>query len=123
MERCNGFRGEDAINNRLIMLETTDFQASPEEMRAAFSRITSDRILGKYFFNNDRLMDYELLAWGGRAAIKSEMAKRGEKAVLPPLVPLNSTEWPSKTDVTKGSGPKSFDDLHQMGLLKSADNQ
>jgi hypothetical protein len=113
------FMGEDAINNRLIMLETTDFQASPEDMKTAFSRIASDRILGKYFFNDDRLMDYELLGWGGRQAIEREMAKRGEKAVLPPLVPINSTEWPWKTDVTKGSGPKSFDDLHKMGLLKS----
>jgi hypothetical protein len=117
------FMGEDAINNRLIMLETTDFQASPEDMHTAFSRIASDRILGKYFFNDDRLMDYELLGWGGRSAIESEMAKRGEKAVLPPLVPINSTEWPWKTDVTKGSGPKSFDDLHKMGLLTSSGNE
>jgi hypothetical protein len=113
------FMGEDAINNRLIMLETTDFQASPEDMRTAFARIASDRILGKYFFNNDRLMDYELLGWGGRAAIETQMTKLGRKAVLPPLVPINSTEWPWKTDVTKGSGPRSFDDLHKMGLLKS----
>jgi hypothetical protein len=113
------FMGEDAINNRLIMLETTDFQASPEDMRTAFARIASDRILGKYFFNDDRLMDYELLGWGGRGAIETEMTKLGRKAVLPPLVPINSTEWPWKTDVTKGSGPRSFDDLHKMGLLKS----
>lgn len=111
------FMGEDAINNRLIMLETTDFQATPEDMMGAFSRITSDRILGQYFFNNDRLMDYELLGFGGRAAIETEMTKLGKKAVLPPLVPFNSTEWPWKTDPSKGSGPRSFDDLHKMGLL------
>jgi hypothetical protein len=68
-------------------------------------------------------MDYELLGWGGRAAIETEMNKLGRKAVLPPLVPINSTEWPWKTDVTKGSGPTSFDDLHKMGLLKSPDSQ
>jgi hypothetical protein len=117
------FMGEVAINNRVIMLETTDFQASPEDMRTAFSRIASDRILGKYFFNDDRLMDYELLGWGGRTAIESEMARLGRTAALPPLVPINSTEWPWKTDVTKGSGPKSFDDLHKMGLLTSPDGQ
>jgi hypothetical protein len=117
------FMGADAINNRLLLLETTDFQASPEDMRTAFSRIASDRILGKYFFNDDRLMDYELLGWGGRKAIEADMAKLGKTAILPPLVPINSTEWPWKTDTTKGSGPKSFDDLHKMGLLKSTGGQ
>jgi hypothetical protein len=117
------FMGEKAINNRLLMLETTDFQASPDDMHTAFSRIASDRILGKYFFNDDRLMDYELLGWGGRAAIEANMAKLGKKAILPPLVPINSTEWPWKTDVTKGSGPRSFDDLHKAGLLKASAGQ
>jgi hypothetical protein len=117
------FLGEKAINNRLILLETTDFQASPADMRTAFSRIASDRILGKYFFNDDRLMDYELLGWGGRAAIEANMAKLGKKAILPPLVPINSDEWPWKTDVTKGSGPRSFEDLHKMGLLKTPAGQ
>jgi hypothetical protein len=109
--------GEDTINNRLLLLETTDFQASPEDMRTAFSRIASDRVLGKYFFNDDRLMDDELLGWGGRQAIETNMSKLGKKAILPPLVPINSTAWPWKTDTTKGSGPRSFEDLHKAGLL------
>ncbi|MDX2227027.1 MAG: hypothetical protein SFY92_08070 [Verrucomicrobiae bacterium] len=112
------FMGKDAINNRLIMLETTDFQTTPEAMMEAFARIVSDRVLGKVFFNNDRLMDYELLGFGGRAAIEAEMKKLGKEAVLPPLVPFNSTAWPWKTDPASGTGPKSFDDLHEMGLLK-----
>ena len=111
------FLGPGAINNRLILLETTDFQAKPEDMWGTFMRIVSDRTLGQYFFNNDRLMDYELLGFGGRDAIESEMAKIGKKAILPPLVPFNSTEWPWKTDPSKGTGPKSFDDLHKSGLL------
>jgi hypothetical protein len=112
------FMGEEAINNRLLMLETTDFQTTPEDMLTAFARIVSDRALGKVFFNNDRLMDYELLGFGGRAAIEREMAKLGKTPLLPPLVPFNSTEWPWKIDPKSGSGPKSFDDLHQLGLLK-----
>jgi hypothetical protein len=32
-------------------------------------------------------------------------------------VSFNSTEWPWKTDPSKGTGPKSFDHLHQSGLL------
>ncbi len=112
------FMGEEAINDHLILLETTDFQATPDDMMQAFARIVSDRVLGKVFFNNDRLMDYELLGFGGRAAIEKEMEKLGKKAILPPLVPFNSTAWPFKTDPSKGSGPKSFDDLHGDGLLK-----
>jgi hypothetical protein len=112
------FMGENAINDRVIMLETTDFQTTPEAMMGSFMRIVSDRELGRYFFNNNRMMDYELLGFGGRNAIETEMVKLGRKAVLPPLVPFNSTEWPWKNDPSKGSGPKSFDDLHDMGLLK-----
>jgi len=112
------FFGEKAINDHVLLLETTDFQTTPELMMQAFARIVSDRALGKVFFNNDRLMDYELLGFGGRAAIEKEMANLGKKAVLPPLVPFNSTEWPWKIDPKSGTGPKSFDDLHKMGLLK-----
>jgi hypothetical protein len=111
------FIGPGAINNRLMLLKTTDFQAKPEDMWGSFMRIVSDRTIGQYFFNNDRLMDYELLGFGGRDAIESEMAKIGKKAILPPLVPFNSSEWPWKTDPGKGAGPKSFDDLHKSGLL------
>ena len=39
---------------------------------------------------------------GGRAAIEKEMANLGKKAVLPPLVPFNSTEWPWKIDPFAG---------------------
>ena len=112
------FFGEKAINDHVLLLETTDFQTTPELMMQAFARIVSDRALGKMFFNNDRLMDYELLGFGGRAAIEKEMANLGKKAVLPPLVPFNSTEWPWKIDPKSGTGPKSFDDLHRLGLLK-----
>lgn len=99
-------------------METMDFQATPDDMLTGFARILSDRVLGKVFFNNDRLVDYELLGFGGRAAIEKEMAARGEEANLPPLVPFNSTAWPWKTDPATGTGPKSFDDLHEAGLLK-----
>jgi hypothetical protein len=112
------FMGAEAINDRLLLLETTDFQTTPELMMQAFARILSDRALGKVFFNNERLMDFELLGFGGRAAIEKEMAKLGKKAILPPLVSFNSTEWPWKTDPRGNKGPTSFEDLHKAGLLK-----
>jgi hypothetical protein len=112
------FFGKEAFNDRLLLLETTDFQTTPELMMTAFARIVGDRVLGEVFFANDRLMDFELLGFGGRAAIESEMKKLGKPAILPPLVPFNSTEWPMKNDPDSGSGPASFDDLHKAGLLK-----
>ncbi|MEO8205262.1 MAG: hypothetical protein ABI615_03720 [Chthoniobacterales bacterium] len=113
------FMGEKAINDRLLLLETTSFQTTPEDMLELFARITSDRGLAKVFFNNSNLMDHELLGWSARKAIAAEAKKRGAKAILPPLVPLNSNEWPMRTNPKLGSGPKSFDDLHEMGVLKT----
>ncbi len=113
------FFGEGAINNRLLMVETTSFQTTPEEMLDVLAHIIADRTLSEVFFNHDRVMDYELLGWEGRVAIEEQMAKLGRKALLPPLVPLNSNEWPWHTDPAKGSGPRSFDDLRAKGLIKN----
>ena len=106
------FMGKEAMNDRLLLLETTDFTASSEDMLTALMRILSDRALGMVFYKNYRLMDYELLGGGGRAAIMAESAKRGMKVELPPLVPYNSTAWPWKTDPSTGSGPTQLDDIH-----------
>jgi hypothetical protein len=105
------FMGEKAINDRLLLMETTDFTATPESMMDGFIRIISDRALGNVFYKNYHLMDFELLGGGGRKAIEAEAAKRGLKAVLPPLVPFNSHEWPWKIDPTSGTGPASMDDI------------
>lgn len=105
------FMGEKAINDRLILLETTDFTTTPDAMMDAFIRIVSDRALGKVFYNDYRLMDFELLGSGGRRAIEAEAAKRGLKAVLPPLVPFNSTEWPWKINPASGTGPARMEDV------------
>lgn len=105
------FMGEKAINDRLILLETTDFTTTPESMMDAFMRIISDRALGKVFYNDYRLMDSELLGSGGRKAIEAEAAKRGMKAILPPVVPFNSTEWPWKINPSSGTGPGKMEDV------------
>ena len=105
------FMGEKAINDHLILLETTDFTTTPDAMMDAFIRIISDRALGKVFYNDYRLMDFELLGGGGRKAIEAEAAKRGLKAVLPPVVPFNSTEWPWKINPASGTGPGRMEDI------------
>jgi hypothetical protein len=104
------FMGEKAINDRLLLIETTDFQTTPETMMDVFARIISDRALGQVFFGDYRLMDVELLGDGGRKAVEAEMAKRNMKAILPTLAPYNSTQWPWKTDPKSGTGPARLED-------------
>lgn len=106
------FFGEQAINDRLMLLETTDFTTTPELMMDAFMRIVSDRLIGEVFYKNLRLMDFELLGGSARKTIEEEAEKHGVKAVLPPKVPFNTHGWPWKTDASTGTGPSSMDEIH-----------
>jgi hypothetical protein len=103
------FFGPDAINSRLILIETISFTTTPADMMQSLTRIIADRSVGALFFGNYHLMDYELMGGDARAAIVAESAKRGTKAFLPPPVPFGSKQWP--TLVTPGPGPTSIADL------------
>lgn len=102
--------GEKAINDRLFLIETVSFTTTPEDMLTAVVRIISDRSVGGLFFNNDRLMDYELMGGDARKAIIAEMKARGQDPFLPPQVPFGSKQWPAL--ISGGSGAASLDDLH-----------
>lgn len=106
------FFGEKAMNDRLFLLETTDFTTTPELMMDAFTRIVSDRMIGVVFFKNSRLMDFELLGGSARKVIEAEAADHDVKALLPPLVPFNSHGWPWKTNPSTGTGPSTMDQIH-----------
>ena len=56
------FFGKEAFNDRLLLLETTNFTTTPDEMIDELARIVSDRALGRMFFNNYYLMDVELVS-------------------------------------------------------------
>ena len=103
------FFGPEAINTRLMLLETTSFTTTPEDMLGLITRIVADRSVGSLFFGNYYLMDYELMGGDARAAIIAESTKRGTKPFLPPLVPFGSKQWP--TLVTPGPGPTTIADL------------
>jgi hypothetical protein len=103
------FFGPDAINDRLVLIETISFTTTPNDMLESLSRIIADRSVGSLFFGNYRLMDYELMGGYARTAIIAESAKRGTTAFLPPLVPFGSKQWP--TLVTPGPGPAMISDL------------
>jgi hypothetical protein len=104
------FFGPEAINNRLIMIETISFTTTTNEMLEALTRIVADRPVGQVFFGNDRLMDYELMGSDGRRTILEEDAKRKIHPTLPPAVPFGSNQFP--TLVTPGPGPALLSDLH-----------
>jgi hypothetical protein len=101
--------GPEAINDRLMLIETVSFVTTPEDMLTSMVRIISDRAVGSLFFNSPRLMDYELMGGDARKTIISEMKARGKDAFLPPAVPFGSKQWPAL--ISGGSGPASLDDL------------
>jgi hypothetical protein len=103
------FFDKDAINSRLILIETMGFTTTPQDMLDSLTRIIADRAVGALFFGNDRLMDYELMGGDARAAILKETAARGMTASLPPEVPFGSHQWPML--VTPGPGPTSITQL------------
>lgn len=105
------FMGTDAMGDRLLLIETPEFETTPEKMLDVLGRIVADRSLGMMFFRDYFLMDVELLGGGGRAAIEREMAKRGRQAALPTLAPFRSDDWPWKTDPTTGTGPSRLEDV------------
>jgi hypothetical protein len=104
------FMGAETIGDRLLLIETPEFETTPEKLLDVLGRIVADRSLGMVFFRDYFLMDVELLGGGGRAAIEREMAKRGKEALLPTLAPFRSNDWPWKTDPTKGTGPARLED-------------
>jgi hypothetical protein len=104
------FMGTETMGDRLLLVETAEFETTPEKLLDVLGRIVADRSLGMVFFRDFFAMDVELLGGGGRAAIEREMAKRGKEAQLPSLAPFRSTDWPWKTDPTKGTGPAQLED-------------
>jgi hypothetical protein len=103
------FFGPQAINDRLIMIETVSFTTTPADMLESLTRIISDRAVGAAFFGNDRLMDFELMGGDGRQAIIDEDNKREIPVTLPPQVPFGSHQWPAL--ITTGPGAKTLADL------------
>ncbi len=103
------FFGPEAINRRLILIETVSFTTTPDDMLESLTRIIADRSVGQLFFGNYYLMDYELMGGSARKSIVAESGKRGMTPFLPPLVPFGSKQWP--TLITTGPGPATIYDL------------
>lgn len=104
------FMGKDAINRRLLLVETTSFTTTPEDMLGLMSRIFNDRQLGQTFFNDYMLMDSELFGSAARTALVDSMNRIGQKPVVPPFAHFNSNEWPWRTNPAFGDGPRTIDE-------------
>jgi hypothetical protein len=103
------FFGPEAINSRLMLIETISFTTTPEDMLDALTRIVADRSVGAAFFGSYYLMDYELMGGDARQAIIDESTKRGMTPFLPPAVAFGSHQWP--TLIVPGTGPASLADI------------
>ncbi len=101
--------GPEAINDRLMLIETISFTSTPEDMLESLMRIVADRSVGAAFFGNYYLMDYELMGGDARQAVIDEDKKRNISVNLPPQVSFGSHQWP--TLITPGTGPKTLADL------------
>ena len=99
----------EAVNDRLLLIETVSFTTTQADMLDSLTRIIADRSVGSLFFGNDHLMDYELMGGDARTAIIAETARRGMTTFLPPAVPFGSHQWPAL--VTPGPGPTAIADL------------
>ena len=99
----------EAVNDRLLLIETVSFTTTQADMLDSLTRIIADRSVGSLFFGNYHLMDYELMGGDARAAIIAESGKRGMTPFLPPVVPFGSHQWP--TLITPGTGPGSIAEL------------
>lgn len=89
------FFREEAFNDRLLLLETTDFAISPEAILAELTRIVSDRKIGDLFFGGKFEMDVELLGKAARKALQDHEDELEEPLLLPTLKPADDLHrWP-----------------------------
>ena len=103
------FFAPEAINDRLMLIETISFTTTPNDMLDSLTRVIADRSVGAAFFGDYHLMDYELMGGDARQAVIDEDKKRNNPVNLPPQVPFGSHQWP--TLITPGPGAKSLADL------------
>jgi hypothetical protein len=104
------FMGSEALNRRLILIETTAFTAKPEDMLNLLSRILNDRALGKAYFNDYMLMDTELLGSASRDALKKSLESRGKTPFFPEYARFDSNDWPWRTNPNFGTGARTIEE-------------
>ena len=103
------FFGPDAINSRLLLIETVSFTTTPADMLESLTRIIADRSVGSLFFGNYHLMDYELMGGDARVAIIGRDQQARHDAVP---AARRSVRLEAMADIgDAGPGPASIADL------------
>ena len=96
------FMGTEALNTRLILIETTAFESPEADMLDIMTRLIADRAIGEIFFKNEHVMDVELSGDAARDII-AENATDERPAIIPSSTPYNTKAWPWPTDPGDGS--------------------
>jgi len=77
----------EALNSRLMLIETISFTTTPEDMLELLARVIGNRTMGSLFFDNNSVMDYELM--GGICSRCH--CRRDQKAWDVPLLAASGT--------------------------------
>lgn len=88
------FMGLETMGDRLLLVETPEFETSPEKLLDVLGRIVADRGLGMVFFKNYFLMDVEPLA------------PSSSRAATPPTGPAAPPRTPSRCPPTTTLGQR-----------------
>lgn len=88
------FMGERAINDKLLLLETSS--ESPDELMKELAKIIANRARNKVFFDSYYTGISDLYNEETRRVIENRLEGTKQKAILPELAPPNSHLWPWK---------------------------
>ena len=103
------FMGKNAINSRLLLFETTQFESTPNDMLILLASVLNDRQMGYLTFNHNKmLMDSELMGTHAMLHIKTVMDQLNLTSIVPNLANFDSNDWPWKTKNEEGHGPQAL---------------
>src|SRR5262249_26237969 len=73
--------GADAINDRLMLIETMGFTTTPEGRLVSTPRILGARWVGDRFFGNYHTRHHDVMGGEGRKPLTAEMQRGGKRPV------------------------------------------
>ncbi|MGO9606098.1 MAG: hypothetical protein ACLQAT_22355 [Candidatus Binataceae bacterium] len=101
--------GRQAIGDRLMLFETTDFRVTPDQMLAQLGHVVADRSLGMVFFGNYYFLGTEFMTAATRKEMLAQAARAKAEVMMPPLAPYRTHQWPWPTGNAYGEGPATID--------------
>ena len=93
------------MGDRLPLIETPEFETTPEKMLDVLCRIVADRGLGMVFFKDYFLMDVELLGGGGRTGDRARDDETRTEAAAADAGPVPLQRLAVENRPDQGQGP------------------